>query len=111
MTDYVEREDYYVWLKEHEEEKAKKEALDEYAEYLALPIGGIIQSPGRFEGESRYIPELWNLAMNGDGKEALDQKIEVFINSDDRSRYPELENVSVVSLWIDDNGFVYSHIE
>ena len=81
---------------------------DEYAEYLALPIGATIQSPGKFEGGARYVPEFWDVTLDGTCDEIDEGTFEVIIHSEDRARYEELEHVTAVYLSSDDLGFIYS---
>ena len=80
---------------------------DDYAEYLALPVGAVIGSPGKFEGEPRYVPELWDVVGNGDVPDD-DGVFEVVILGIDRVRYLELGLVVKVYMWGDEFGAVYS---
>ena len=89
---------------------------DPYAEYRELPLGEIIDAPGKFVGEPRYVPEFWEVALSGDGDYLTDHPecaydiavSQVEVETSDKIRYPELENVSHVNLWETSDGFVYS---
>ena len=37
----------------------KPDLVDDYAEYLALPVGATVQRPCKFRGEPRYVPEFY----------------------------------------------------
>ena len=81
---------------------------DDYAEYLALPVGSVIDVQGKFEDEPRYAPEFWELTMDGSCFELDDDLFEVVVTEGDIVRYPELADVNTVQLWSDDQGFVYA---
>lgn len=89
---------------------ARGSSSDEFAEYVALPVGTIITSPGKFEGEPRYVPEFWhdavhsNIVATEDGPDVYRLDVE----QRDIDRYPELFNVKHVDLWESDNGFVFA---
>ena len=81
---------------------------DPYAEFLALPVNSAIDSPGKFEGEDRYTPELWDAALEGGYYAGIADIFVVPVDDTDRARYPELEGVVTVTLWSDVSGFVYA---
>ena len=81
-----------------------------YSEYLALPVGAVIQSPGAFQGEARYVPEFWDITLDGPCYGADGETLEVAIEADDVARYPELAHASVVYLSTDNNGFIYASV-
>jgi hypothetical protein len=74
---------------------------------------GRITSPGKFEGEMYYIPELWDLVLEGGADEEIGDypTYAVFVvDADLLKKYPEITR-EVAELWLyeDDNGFVRSH--
>lgn len=78
-------------------------------------VNGIIESPGKFEGEPVYAPYFWGLYLNGmaDYDEspggALAGEVSGFdLTDEDRERFPELEGFERVELWTDDQGFVWT---
>ena len=86
----------------------KPDLVDDYAEYLALPVGATVQRPCKFRGEPRYVPEFWD-AASPDAYNALEGDLfEASVDDGAVVRYPELEHVARIYLWADDNGFVYS---
>ena len=73
---------------------------------------GIIQSPGKFEGEMLYAPYFYAHWLDGlfddDRVEVSGLFVSVFFISDEDLReFPELTGVREVSLWEDDSGFVH----
>lgn len=72
--------------------------------------GKYIIQPGKFEGEPRYVPDLWHVYLDGGADEDVDGTLKFIITDEDRTHYPELASVEYVILWEDDNGFVHSHV-
>lgn len=72
--------------------------------------GTYITSPGKFEGEPRYVPYLWDQIMRGGADEDDGSTLKFIINDEDRAIYQELAGVEYVRLWEDDVGFVHSYI-
>lgn len=71
----------------------------------------LITSPGKFQGEPRWAPYFWEMAMDGciDGEEDdLTVWFDV-IEPDDTDEFPELRQFKVVKLREDANGFVHCH--
>ena len=84
-----------------------------------------ISNPGKFEGECRYVPYFYTLAMNGgadteypeceacnsvenDCMDCSPQHIDsIEVDHVDRILYPELKHVEVVKIGYSDSGFVY----
>ena len=66
----------------------------------------IVKSPGKFEGESRYVPYYWESYLNGfadgDDGEVLSFKVE----PEDKTLFPELRRRKVVKLIETNDGFV-----
>lgn len=72
---------------------------------------GVIQSPGKFEGEPIYVPYYWE--MDGEDDEIIgnDKLIRIFyVGEWEASQFPELSTSNVVYLWEDELGFIHSYI-
>ena len=76
----------------------------------------IIRSPGKFEGEPRYVPYFFDAELNGAPDDELDDSgtlVTVFkITEEDVGLYPELANNvdRFICLWESDDGFAYHDI-
>ncbi len=70
---------------------------------------GVIQSPGKFEGEMLYMPHFWECHLNGESNTNQDGSFSVPIEKGEREIFPELgsKRRKVVNFDIDDNGFVW----
>jgi hypothetical protein len=69
-------------------------------------VDGIIQSPGKFEGEAVYVPYFWDAYLNGMA-DRDDGKILGFdIDFTDKAMFPELKNRRTVKLYQREDGFV-----
>jgi hypothetical protein len=80
---------------------------------------GLIDSPGKFEGEAAYVPSFWALGLDGgadiDFVEAIriaDREGEVpvfvfYLTDEDKKRWPALADVERLELWESSNGFVF----
>lgn len=74
---------------------------------------GIIQSPGKFEGEMIYAPHFYD--VSGDGEilnymtDGMGEYVELIeIQDDERKEFPELEPiVKYIALRENDQGFVW----
>lgn len=58
---------------------------------------GLVASPGKFQGEPRWVPHFWALAKD---------PAEIYINADDLAKFHELQGMYIVRLVEDDQGFV-----
>lgn len=67
---------------------------------------GVITSPGKFEGEAWYVPELWDLVLDGWADEDEDGIAVVYLSDEDRERFGLAEDVHSAFLSEDDCGFV-----
>lgn len=70
-----------------------------------------IVASGKFEGEPRYIPHMWDLIGGGwftEGEE--DGVFTIVPDEDDIADYPELANVERIVTWQDNFGFVHSRV-
>ena len=78
---------------------------------------GLIDSPGKFQGEAAYVPHFWMLGLDGGADEDTyweaengDEMTPVFVfhlTDADRTRWPQLANVERLELWEAENGFVF----
>ena len=74
---------------------------------------GIITSPGKFEGEPVWVPQMWDECLEG-GSDEDKQVGEVLYslmtpNPDEKDAWPELDTYGVV-LWESPSGFVHHHL-
>jgi hypothetical protein len=67
----------------------------------------IITSPGKFEGEPTFSVFFWDAGLSGfadgigdDGEFFFD------VDDEDRAKFPGLEGIKRLAIWVDDNGFV-----
>jgi len=68
---------------------------------------GVVQDPGKFEGEMLYVIYFWNLYLDG-WSDSDDSKILSFkVTAEDKAVFPELgRRRKAVKLYEDDQGFV-----
>lgn len=75
-------------------------------EGYAYDENGVIQDPGKFQGQPRWAPAMWALVLEGSADEGLPDGTEILIlDDDDYRKYPELVGVYAVALWKDGHGF------
>lgn len=67
---------------------------------------GLITSPGKFEGEMYYVPQLWEEVLNGFAAEMNDGSARIELGAEDWQRFPELRGWDYVRLYESDSGFV-----
>lgn len=85
-------------------------------EYPYEVVFGIITSPGKFEGQCSYMPEMYERWLEGMAMELPNGLVSVAIEPQDREKYPELADLvsgrrnmykrRVVKFIVDDQGFV-----
>jgi len=71
---------------------------------------GLIRSHGKFEGEPEFAPYYWNLVLDGSFPSASDENYTydyADVSAEERVAWPELEGVTGVVLFEDDQGFVH----
>lgn len=68
---------------------------------------GVIQSPGKFEGESIYTPYFWELLLEGWGESNGHGEWVFDIEKEDKEQFSELEKYTKAYLTLTDVGFVY----
>jgi hypothetical protein len=66
---------------------------------------GCIHSPGKFEGERRYVPYFWSVFLDG-GADDDGRVVSIPLEDDDRALFPELARRHRVRLVEDEAGFV-----
>lgn len=70
----------------------------------------MIMTPGKFEGEPDWLPELWERALDGDSDDTLydgDTPIDVFyLNPELRARTDADDMDYAILMWETDQGFV-----
>lgn len=69
-----------------------------------------ITSPGKFEGEKRYVPYFWELSLDGGCESDEPGIFEVQIMDEDIQKFPELAGYNHVRLFECDSGFVYGEL-
>lgn len=77
-----------------------------------------ITEPGKFEGEPRYVPNMWDMVLDGCYAEDLcipgDTTDTLYslitLAPEDVERWPELRGVHSVVLWETDQGFVRHYL-
>ena len=67
---------------------------------------GIIQSPGRFEGEMIYVPFFWHAYMNGCADRDDGKVLGFDVTAEDKVMFPELKRKRTVRLYQRDDGFI-----
>lgn len=78
-----------------------------YSDYRLYKLDGTrIVSPGKFEGEQRYVPEFWDAVLDGLGTDHTDGSVSVEVTAEDKSKYPELKRRRVVRMIERSDGFV-----
>jgi hypothetical protein len=94
------------------ENRVREHLLKEYA----IDENGRIKTPGKFEGESIFVPHLWSLAMDGFADED-DGEFYMFRFAPDDSdpliqQFPELKKHlgrhRIIRLREDGQGFVWA---
>lgn len=68
--------------------------------------GGIIRSPGQFEGEPLYLPHFWEIYLNGFADRDNGRVLGFDVTVEDKEQFPELKRRRTVKLYQDDQGFI-----
>lgn len=68
--------------------------------------GGIIRSPGKFEGEAVYVPYFWEAYLDGMADRDDGRVLGFDVSSEDKVMFPELKRRRTVKLYERDDGFV-----
>ena len=75
---------------------------------------GIIRNPGKYELEHVWVPYYWDLALDGDGEDELDDDGEVmatrFVVDSEEAEAFGLECGATVELFEDSQGFVIGSV-
>jgi hypothetical protein len=73
----------------------------------SLNKNGIIQTPGKFEGEPLYTVHFYNSFLDYTNYEYINKNwLTVKIEKEDIELFPELENFYCVAIYLSDDGFV-----
>ena len=77
-------------------------------------VDGIIRNPGKFEGECVWVPYYWDLALNGEGEDELDENGEdlatKFVVDSEEAEAFGLECGATVELFEDSQGYVIGSV-
>lgn len=65
-----------------------------------------VQRPGKFEGESRYIPYFWEQYLDGGADEDDGTTLTFRVTDEDKELFPELKGRKAVKLMEREDGFV-----
>ena len=79
---------------------------DEIEREYVVDDNGRIQSPGKFEGERRYVPYFWSVYLNGFADEDDGDVLTFVVTWADVDMFPELHGRREIRLREDGNGFV-----
>lgn len=75
---------------------------------------GRIVSPGKYEREMIYTPYFYRLSLDGSYDDwDIDEDTAFFyfnVTEEDIAQFPELKDAKEVTLWEDNNGFVYCDV-
>jgi len=83
---------------------------DELLDTYDVDSRGVIQSPGKFEGEPLYVPHYWD--MSGDGSCDMltwsdgSTVYVVTLDATDYAEWPELTGVHALAMQESESGFV-----
>lgn len=67
---------------------------------------GIIQDPGKFEGEGYWVPYFYDLYMNGSYDEEGESWAWYKLDAEDFKKFPELEGSKSITIYFSDQGFI-----
>ena len=77
-------------------------------------VDGIIRNPGKFELEHVWVPYYWDLVLDGEGEDELDENGEVlateFVVDSDEAEAFGLECGATVEVSEDSQGFVIGSV-
>jgi len=83
---------------------------DEITSQYTIDDHGLIRDLGKFQMEMLYVPFYWDAGMNGCASEDTGRVWFFEICTDERAAFPELGSAFGVSIFQDDNGFIYGTI-
>lgn len=66
----------------------------------------MVQSPGKFEMENRYVPYFYDDYLGGLADDVTDDTIVFRVMEHDVEKFPELEGREFVKLFISSDGFI-----
>jgi len=67
---------------------------------------GMITSPGKFEGQCRYVPYFWDVFLDGFADADDGKVLSFYVTAEDKKMFPELRRRKAVKLVETDQGFV-----
>ena len=67
---------------------------------------GLIQSPGRFEGEMLYVPYYWDVYLLYGADRDNGRALGFDVSAEDKVEFPELKRRRTVKLIKSDQGFI-----
>ena len=79
---------------------------EEIIAQYAIDERGIIQTPGKFEGERLYVPHFWQVYLEGGASHDNGYILRFYLTPEDRAEFPELKARKVVRLIQRDDGFI-----
>lgn len=92
-------------------DKCYWEKKNDYLQQFSVDKHGIIQSPGKFEGEPIFVPYYWEMDGHDDEIISNDNLVRMFyVGKREASMFPELTTSNVIYLWEDNQGFIHSYI-
>lgn len=66
----------------------------------------VIRTPGRFEGEARYVPHFWAAYLDGCADRDNGTVLGFDVTAEDKTLFPELKKRHTVKLYQRDDGFI-----
>jgi hypothetical protein len=76
----------------------------------------IIRDPGKFEGEPEYVPQYWDMVLDGGADEEEydedgENPVAVFkLTEEDKAKWFDFQGCTELRLWESDQGFVFSEL-
>lgn len=75
-------------------------------EIYKVNAAGLITNPGRFEGQSRYVPHFWQIYLDGFADRDDGRVLGFDVTPEDKALFPELRRRRTVRLVQDEQGFI-----
>lgn len=83
-----------------------REARERIEAEYKISAEGVIESPGKFEGEMIYVPYFWDMGLDGFADSDDGEVFEFAVSDAEREIFPELEGAEMIELYESDSGFV-----
>lgn len=87
---------------------AVRSAREEIAREYRVSAHGTIESPGKFERQSVYVPYFYASYLDGGSTELIGIWMIFEVSHDEREAFPELGETTWIVLREDDQGFVHA---